>query len=194
MNDAQKQPQKKAGSTRLLGMAALLALAVLILPLVFDGDPDEYERLLRPVPRVPVITVPEVDVEQLQRDMQALEQEALAGMPVMVPDDPASAPDRQALDANGLPVSWVLQVASFAREENAFRLIKQLRDAGYTAFTRQVAGESGPDDDRVRVMVGPGLARDGLMTIASEIEEQFQLEGISMMRYRIEDDRNLIGG
>lgn len=190
-----KQPRQ--ARARLVGVLALLALAVVVLPIVFDGDPAEYEQALRPVPPVPAIIVPEVDGNRLYREMQALEEEALSSVPSVREPDPRLAddwPDDFSLDADGLPVAWILQVGSFAEEANARRLLTQLREAGHHSYTVRRKGAEGGERDLIRVMVGPMQSRKKLTQTASEIEEQFHLPKTSVLRYRIDDDRNLVGG
>lgn len=194
MNDEQKRPPGRPVFARFTGMAALAALAVLVLPVVFDGKPDEYERLMRPVPRPPLITVPEVNGDRLLRDMEAMEERTLAAMPEPIPAPaPATAADFT-LDEQGLPVVWTLQVGTFARQDNAFQLLAGLRELGYKAYALKHGRLAERGDELIRVMVGPMQSREALAGIALEIQADFQVSDVKLLPYRIEEDRHRVEG
>ena len=77
-----------------------------------------------------------------------------APKPVPAPAAPASKPDttQSRVDANGLSVSWSVQLASLANRESAESLQKTLRSQGYNAYIRTADGKN-------RVFVGPLIER-----------------------------------
>jgi len=77
-----------------------------------------------------------------------------APKPVPAPAVPASKPDttQSRVDANGLSVSWSVQLASLANRESAESLQKTLRSQGYNAYIRTADGKN-------RVFVGPLIER-----------------------------------
>lgn len=77
-----------------------------------------------------------------------------APKPAPAPVAPASKPDttQSRVDANGLSVSWSVQVASLANRESAESLQKTLRSQGYNAYIRTADGKN-------RVFVGPLIER-----------------------------------
>jgi len=75
--------------------------------------------------------------------------------PVVAPPAPARAPTQapaSRLDANSLPVSWSVQLASLSSRTGAQALQKTLRSQGYNAYIRSVDGMN-------RVFVGPLIER-----------------------------------
>ena len=77
-----------------------------------------------------------------------------APKPAPAPVAPASKPDttQSRVDANGLSVSWSVQLASLANRESAESLQKTLRSQGYNAYIRTADGKN-------RVFVGPLIER-----------------------------------
>jgi DedD protein len=77
-----------------------------------------------------------------------------APKPAPAPVAPVSKPDttQSRVDANGLSVSWSVQVASLANRESAESLQKTLRSQGYNAYIRTADGKN-------RVFVGPLIER-----------------------------------
>ncbi|WP_339544554.1 SPOR domain-containing protein [Pseudomonas sp. RA_35y_Pfl2_P32] len=77
-----------------------------------------------------------------------------APKPAPAPVAPVSKPDttQSRVDANGLSVSWSVQLASLANRESAENLQKTLRSQGYNAYIRTADGKN-------RVFVGPLIER-----------------------------------
>lgn len=115
------------------------------------------------------------------------------GTPTVVPQQVAtSAKDDAglALDKNGLPVGWCLQLASFRDHQNALNLRKKLRDAHYRAYVIAARTDQGTV---YRVLVGPMLQKAKLAQFGKQIESSFNLKG-EIVRYRIEADAGQLGG
>jgi cell division septation protein DedD len=72
-------------------------------------------------------------------------------------------------------VRWVVQVGSFESQTNAEELVKQLRNAGFSAYSIAV-NES--DRTRYKVRVGPEIERQSAVRISSEIRGKLNLEGM----------------
>lgn len=81
----------------------------------------------------------------------------------------ASAPSK--IDANGLPVSWSIQLASLSNRAGAESLQKTLRSQGYNAYIRSAAGLN-------RVYVGPLIERSEAERLRDVINRQQNLKGI----------------
>lgn len=104
------------------------------------------------------------------------QQSAKAATPVAPPaSQPAQAPAAQAsasrLDANGLSVSWSVQLASLSNRANADSLQKNLRTQGYNAYIRTADGIN-------RVYVGPLVERAEADRMRDQLEKQQKLKGI----------------
>jgi DedD protein len=99
--------------------------------------------------------------------------EAKPAKPVAKPTVASSAPaqPKPALDQDGLPVAWVVQVGSFGNPDNAKRLRKTLQDAGFKVHLKVQHGSS---RSLTRVYVGPyvdkSMAERDRKAIAAKLE------------------------
>jgi DedD protein len=74
------------------------------------------------------------------------------------------------IDANGLPVSWSIQMASLSNRASADNLQKTLRSQGYNAYIRSAEGMN-------RVYVGPLIERAEAERLRDVINRQQKLKG-----------------
>ena len=74
------------------------------------------------------------------------------------------------IDANGLPVSWSIQLASLSNRVGADNLQKTLRSQGYNAYIRSADGMN-------RVYVGPLIERAEAERLRDVINRQHKLKG-----------------
>jgi DedD protein len=74
------------------------------------------------------------------------------------------------IDANGLSVSWSVQVASLSSREGAESLQKDLRSQGYNAYIRSSDGKN-------RVFVGPLIERAEADRLRDLLDRQKKLKG-----------------
>lgn len=81
----------------------------------------------------------------------------------------AAAPS--GVDANGLSVSWSVQLASMSNRANADNLQKTLRTQGYNAYIRTSNGVN-------RVFVGPLIQRAEADRLRDQLDKQQKLKGI----------------
>ncbi|WP_460156225.1 SPOR domain-containing protein [Pseudomonas sp. S2_H10] len=101
---------------------------------------------------------------------------ALAAKPATAPAQPITAapgkPDTtpSRVDANGLSVSWSVQLASLASRESAEKLQKTLRSQGYNAYIRTADGKN-------RVFVGPLIERAEADRLRDLLNRQQNLKG-----------------
>ncbi|WP_024645686.1 SPOR domain-containing protein [Pseudomonas syringae] len=98
--------------------------------------------------------------------------------PVPAPSAPAPAPAAPAkpaapagVDANGLSISWSVQLASMSNRANADNLQKTLRTQGYNAYIRTSDGVN-------RVFVGPLIERAEADRLRDQLDKQQKLKGI----------------
>jgi len=76
------------------------------------------------------------------------------------------------LDERGVPVAYVVQVATFGRWDNADRLRNDLIKSQYKAYTRpETSSQTGP----YRVLVGPLLTYADAKQASEEIKEQYRI-------------------
>ncbi|MCE0918230.1 SPOR domain-containing protein [Pseudomonas sp. NMI760_13] len=113
---------------------------------------------VQPKPQTPVPTPPVAKVEA--RPVPA---------PSVAPAAKPAAPSK--IDANGLPVSWSIQLASLSNRAGAENLQKTLRSQGYNAYIRSADGMN-------RVFVGPLIERAEAERLRDVISRQQNLKGI----------------
>lgn len=85
------------------------------------------------------------------------------------PAKPVAA-DTSHVDANGLSVSWSVQMASLSNRESADALQKTLRTQGYNAYIRSSDGMN-------RVFVGPLIERAEADRLRDQLSKQQKLKG-----------------
>ncbi|MGI9301196.1 MAG: SPOR domain-containing protein [Gammaproteobacteria bacterium] len=187
---------------RLIGGAVIVALAVIFVPMLLDGSgqreqttvnieiPPEpaftFEQqqpsvggasgsqepaVAKPLPEpggsgshttppAPVVT-PEPQPEQ-----------TAAAAPETAPETPARAAPAPATGGAG---SWVVQVGSFSKQNNAIVLNDKLRAAGFKSFVEP----NGEGEQKVyRVKVGPEAGRDGAKALEARLLAEHKLKGI----------------
>jgi DedD protein len=99
-----------------------------------------------------------------------------AAKPVTAPSQPITAapgkPDttQSRVDANGLSVSWSVQLASLSNRASAESLQKSLRSQGYNAYIRTADGKN-------RVFVGPLIERAEADRLRDLLNRQQNLKG-----------------
>jgi DedD protein len=179
---------------RIVGALVLVALAVIFVPMLFSR-PDEVREVVVDAPPMPATpAMPSVELqpvvvpepEPLPPDPTLQVPEAQTGAEVAAPaaqpavePPPAIAPVPAAavaeapasrLDANSLPVSWSVQLASLSSRSSAEALQQSLRSKGYNAYVRTFEGMN-------RVFVGPVLERAEADRLRDQIKRQQKLEG-----------------
>ena len=176
---------------RLTGAVILTCLAIILLPLLLDGTEEERARVISDVPEPPRIELSDITVQDIERQIEQMEKASEARLPREVVDetDYEASPDF-ILDKNNLPVNWSLQLGSFQNEENATRLRAQLRAQNYRSY---ILHAKASDGEIYRVFVGPSSSKEALAKMNAEIEQKLKLKG-RIVRYRIEEDREQLGG
>ncbi len=96
------------------------------------------------------------------------------------PDSPAGevrteAPQRLAMDANGVPVAWALQVATVSSAEKAESLRKRLLELHHKAYISRV---SSGGKSLYRISVGPKFERAELEKLQARINAEFGVNSI----------------
>ena len=184
MNDGFKQ--------RLVGAVVLLSLALILWPLVFsDADGIFMDRTsqIPPTPEFNKYTVSEpVRPEAIEEVITPKESPVIAEEPVVSPakpvkSKPVTAKPRAAkptLDSHNLPEAWVLQVASFTKDDNAQVLTQALIKQGHKAYTRSIQTQDGVS---TRVYIGPRLQKDAFDALRPKINKAY---GVTAMVVRYE--------
>lgn len=194
---------------RIVGTVVLLALALIFLPMIFDGegsyqrpvtsripDPPIVSLLPEPVAQRVVIEAPEPNSREPALDVRAdpvANQHAADSTPAATPETvvaiaapvvapPDSSENGPALDEEGLPVGWSVRLGSFADGRNAEALLQRLLAARYKAYSREIRTDQGV---MTAVYVGPQLERDKMEALRQELQKEFNLSGM-VVRFEIE--------
>lgn len=184
---------------RMVGALVLLALAVIFLPMLLSRE-DELRRVVVDAPSMPdAPAMPQIEMQPVvvpepqpltdeslvaSDDIQAAEpatapEAAPAPAPAAEPATPALVPAKPSaptpapvsrLDADSLPVSWSVQLASLSSRDGAQSLQKTLRSQGYNAYIRTVDGMN-------RVFVGPLIERGEADRLRDQLNRQHKLNG-----------------
>lgn len=179
---------------RIVGALVLLALAVIFLPMLFSRE-DELRQVVVDVPAMPAkprvaevelepVAVPEPvaddAVPPVEPVPQAITEPVVAtAAPIEEPPakpEPSVASTKSVeapasgLDANSLPVSWSVQLASLSSRAGAEKLQQTLRSSGYNAYIRTFDGMN-------RVFVGPVIERAEADRLRDLLNRQQNLKG-----------------
>jgi DedD protein len=100
----------------------------------------------------------------------------------VVTSEPVFSREVPALDPNGLPQGWSVQLGSFADARNASNLLQRLLSADYRAYTRALPGNGA---QMTAVFVGPWLERELAADYQKRLQDEFQLSGL-VVRFEVE--------
>lgn len=172
---------------RLVGAVVLVAVGVIFIPTLLNDDgrrevdvttqvPPEPVVMPRPLnisDPVPVDNVPAPKSPE-ENYNQIVDTQAEANTPAAPERAATAAGESQPpseLDDEGIPRAWSIQVSSFALEKNAVEFEQKLKDAGYTAYTRN----STVDGKAVfRIFVGPKINRETALKTKDDIDKAFK--------------------
>ncbi|SJN59951.1 SPOR domain-containing protein [Vibrio ruber] len=156
--------------SRLVGTVVLVALGVIILPDILDGQKSHYKEDVASIPLKP-------DVEQKTEQYQILEPEtdqlSVPDSPVSVQEntDETSANDTVAVqvqtssDSDDFQSSgWIIQLMALKNSDNAKKLVADLQKRGYQAHTKQENGYT-------RVIIGPDVSKSKMERQLAELEK-----------------------
>lgn len=181
---------------RLVGTIILVALAVIFLPDILDGEKSSNKQVFVDIPNRPELKgqqrVEEFPLEQVKQAVNrtveivnepAVDDEATASQPTE--EQQAIVQIQSKPDVNDFPVAdptpvekvsagWVIQLGSFRHQKNVRELLNKLESAGYRVFTRQVQTSAG---ELTKVFVGPDLQKDKLQQAIPHLNELTGLKG-----------------
>jgi len=84
-------------------------------------------------------------------------------------------PQKLALDADGVPVAWILQVASVSSADKADQLRQRLLEMDQKAYVKKVQGGG---RDLYRVYIGPKFERAALEKMQAHIDAEFGVKSM----------------
>lgn len=184
---------------RIVGILVILIVAIVLLPIVFDGEGSYQLPLESRIPTPAPFPVPPkleaerpVVVADTEEILIPIEQEQPTEAATVVVEqteaqtstqiaDNSNAPK---LDTTGLAEGWSVRLASFSNEDNARQLMGKLEAVGHRAYHREL--ESAEGQMLTAVYVGPVVDRTASQSLQRQLLAEFQLSGI-IVRYEIDD-------
>ena len=191
---------------RLVGALVLSALAILVWPIIFVDQslqtPAErldvpqvadYERLpamtqesfewpeIEEDARVnPQALTDEPEVEVRSDQVQALTRSETVIKPISAEREVRSEPPSAvALDQNGYPIAYTLQVMSLTNRADAQAVSEKLKTMEYKAYIVEV---DRPEGIRFRVYIGPKVEREALVAVKRSIDQALGVDSL-IVRY-----------
>lgn len=180
MNDGFRQ--------RLVGAIVLACITLILWPIIFSDVSNlivdrrsqiptlpAFEKYSTPQPTRPTNIEPVVDYSTKTANIESSSESRKEAPQEEVVSEPVNNTEKPILDERGIPVSWVLQVASFTKKNNADEVKLSLQEQGFKAYAREVTTSEGLS---TRVFVGPKLTKKALENDRKKIDEMFSLESI----------------
>ncbi len=181
---------------RVIGLLLLLLLAAILAPLVLRTPEQVRLALDMSIPEAPRISEPDIapvvseeeqaatdrQIDEEQQQVAAAEPEPRVAPPVVEEEPSANgepsadeAPQPAAQDAP--QPGFTVQVASFSDVANAQALVARLREAGYSAYHREVRQDG---NTWQLVFVGPEIKRERAEALRQRLadDKAFALEGL----------------
>jgi len=177
---------------RMVGTVVLLALGVLFLPDLLNGEKTRVEEQFATIPLrpevqeatlseeafTPVETQSAPAVAPLQEDdvTDGVEVVAVDITPKPQPEQTQAAPVETAMPTQS---GWSIRLGSFRNAANVNRLVKELRAQDYPAYTVPAVPKEG---ELTVVFVGPEIDQDRIKALQKELAEQHSLQ-TQLVRY-----------
>jgi DedD protein len=89
------------------------------------------------------------------------------------------APQKPVLDSQGVPIAWILQIASVSDTQKAETLRRRLLEMGHKAYTKKVYRQG---KLLLRVYIGPKFERAPLDKIKAGVDGEFGVQSL-VVRY-----------
>ena len=186
-----------AFQNRLVGTIIAVALAVIFLPELLDGEKRQAKERFESIPARPAVKAlasPESFPTDLVKSKASRKVEIVNDVAVDEPttpntetgavQEPVSVTPKPATSRVADPVmeprqerveaGWVVQLGSFKHQKNVRQLLRKLEQAGYRTFTRPVKTSNG---NLTKVFVGPNIEKDKLEVAIPHLKEITGLRG-----------------
>ena len=189
---------KQGTKQRVVGTIVIVSLALIFLPIIFDGQGSHQTQTASRIPEQPVVPIlPEPEQSRpviiFDTDMVAIEtkpeselvtkniEESISDPIEVSASESAFTRDIPTLNPAGLPNGWSIRLGSFSEASNASDLMQRLQTAGYKAYIRDIDSEQA---ELTGVFVGPWLERALVNDYIDQLWDEFQLEGM-VVRYQL---------
>ena len=189
---------KQGTKQRIVGTIVIVSLALIFLPIIFDGQGSHQTQTASRIPEQPVVPIlPEPQQSRpviiSDADLVAIEikpepepvtktiEESASDVIEVSASESGFTRDIPTLNLAGLPNGWSIRLGSFSEASNATNLLQRLQTAGYKAYTRDIDSEQA---ELTGVFVGPWLERALVSDYIDQLRDEFQLEGM-VVRYQL---------
>ena len=189
---------KQGTKQRVVGTIVIASLALIFLPIIFDGQGSHQTQTASRIPEQPVVPIlPEPQQSrpviisdadlvvtetkpEPERVTKTIEESASDLIEVSASESNFTL-DIPTLNSAGLPNGWSIRLGSFSEASNATNLMQRLQTAGYKAYIRDIDSEQ---VELTGVFVGPWLERALVNDYIDQLRDEFQLEGM-VVRYQL---------
>ena len=189
---------KQGTKQRIVGTIVIASLALIFLPIIFDGQGSHQTQTASRIPEQPVVPIlPEPQQSrpviisdadlvvtetkpEPERVTKTIEESASDLIEVSASESNFTL-DIPTLNSAGLPNGWSIRLGSFSEASNATNLMQRLQTAGYKAYIRDIDSEQ---VELTGVFVGPWLERALVNDYIDQLRDEFQLEGM-VVRYQL---------
>lgn len=152
---------------RLVGAAVLASLAVIFIPMLLEDPPPRAPEVQNIPPRPAAVPFAS---EQLNQEVPAsITRTEPRPRPVPVLKEEKEPERKPAVQSKTGLTAWIVQVGSFGSQQNAARLVKKLRKAGFAAPDAERAKVNGKTVYRVKV--GPFLEKKRATQILAKVSK-----------------------
>jgi DedD protein len=163
---------------RITGGVFLIALAAIVLPMIFDADGLDSVTLpdIPPGQRVEPVAAPVVDevaLKEAEQSRDVLDEDLYReASGTRLGDPELTLPNRA---KENTVEGWAVQLASFDEHANAVALRDRLRNDGYQAVISDVRRLTGSAS---RVAIGPVIRREDAERLRDEVSQRYELDAI----------------
>lgn len=168
---------------RIVGVAVLLALAVIFLPLVLDGSgKQQVSRVDLNIPEEPRL----IFSDELSQDAKEPAPQYAKSKPT--PSDTSEIDVVKQIipevvapkDTPDTLLSWVVQVGAFSEKEKAVAMQDSLVNKGFDSFVELY---SSGDKPMYRVKVGPMISQDDAVKSQTKLQQALKLDSTFVTRH-----------
>jgi DedD protein len=194
---------------RLIGALILIALGVVFWPIIFVEPDSAEGLAGGRMPAPPAVNTTPIEPPdraglRTGRELAARTSEQDAEVEVSAPEPAVSEPELAvvekpvakeapepikrtrseapvipAIDSEGVPIAWILQVVSVSVKTNAESVRDKLISAGHKAYIKPVRRG---DKSLYRVYIGPKFERAKLVSVQPKVDKQFGVKSM-VVRY-----------
>lgn len=165
---------------RIVGTLVLVSIGVIVLPDVLDGKKEHYQESYESIPlrddfdsevSQALIKAPQVvEVDAPDTKVKARQTNETDSEPAPKPASSETASS----SASNQEGAWMIRLGTFRNQDNARRLVKQLREKGYQAHILPKDIQPG---DLAKVVVGPHVSKSALASQLTDLQSLTGLKG-----------------